>query len=243
MALSAEEQALSDIIQQARGNKLPVAGKNTSRGIDLAGAYRIQAAAQGERVLKGYKLGLVSSAKQQQMGITTPIYGQIYADAICQKGINLRDFVQPRIEPEIAVVLRDAVEPNANAGVISKAVGGYFLGVDILDSVWQDYKFTAVEVIADNASGGGFLLSGRMSASVSGGMLRLYLNGEVQTEGHTDALGNPIQRLQWLAQQVGGLAAGTIVFFGSPAPAVPLKIGVLEVTGPDGLVLIAKITE
>jgi 2-keto-4-pentenoate hydratase len=241
MTLSAEEQTLANIVQQARGSKTPVAGKNTTRGVDLAGAYRIQEANQGEHVLKGYKLGLVSPAKQQQMGITSPIYGRIYADALYQKGVSLSDFIQPRIEPEIAVVLRDAIAADANAGIVSQSVGGYFLGVDILDSIWQDYKFTAAEVVADNSSGGGFLLAGRMNDHFSGGMLRLYLNGELQTEGHTDALGNPIQRLQWLAQQVGGLAAGTIVFFGSPAASVPLKAGMLEVTGPDGHVLIAKI--
>jgi 2-keto-4-pentenoate hydratase len=241
MALSTEEQALSQIIQQARDSKTPVAGKNGGRGVELAGAYRIQEALQSGRVLKGYKLGLVSPAKQQQMGISTPIYGRVYADSIYQKGVSLNDFMQPRMEPEIAAVLRDAITPVANAGVVSQSVGGYFLGVDILDSIWQDYKFTAAEVVADNSSGGGFLLSGRMSDQFSCGMLRLYLNGELQTEGHTDALGNPIQRLQWLAQQVGGLSAGTIVFFGSPAASIPLKAGMLEVTGPDGHVLIAKI--
>ncbi len=242
MALPAAEQALAELIQQARSSKTTVAGKDSNRGVDLPGAYRIQEATQGERLLKGYKLGLVSPAKQQQMGITTPIYGRIYANAICQKNLSIGDYIQPRIEPEIAVVLRDGIAPEANAGVVSQAVGGYFLGVDILDSVWQDFKFNAVEVVADNSSGGGFLLSGRMSNGFSGGMLRLYLNGELLTEGHSDGLGNPIQRLQWLAQQVGGLAAGTIVFFGSPAAAVPLKAGMLEVTAPDGHILIAKIS-
>jgi 2-oxo-3-hexenedioate decarboxylase len=241
MALSAAEQALAQTIQQARTSKTLIAGKNGDHGVDLAGAYRVQVALQGERVLKGYKLGLVSVAKQQQMGVTTPIYGRIYADAITQKKVSLSDFIQPRVEPEVVAVLRDAIAPDANAGVVTQAVGGYFLGVDILDSVWQDYQFTAEEVVADNSSGGGFLLARRMGDSLAGGLLRLYLNGELQTEGHTDALGNPIQRLQWLAQQVDGLAAGAIVFFGSPAASFPLTARMLEVTGLDGHSLIAKI--
>ena len=161
MALSAQEKTLADLIQQARSSKTLVAGKDSNRGVDLAGAYRVQEATQGERVLKGYKLGLVSHAKQQQMGITTPIYrADLCRHASVKESVSLSDFIQPRIEPEIVVVLRDAVAPDANAGVVSQAVGGYFLGVDVLDSMWQDFKFTAAEVVADNSSGGGFLLAG-----------------------------------------------------------------------------------
>jgi 2-keto-4-pentenoate hydratase len=243
MELTEREQALADLIEEARASRSPAAGKAADRDVDLPGAYRIQAARRGSRVLKGYKLGLVSPAKQQQMGLDTPIYGPVYADMIQQNGFSLGDFVQPRMEPEIAAVLRDAVPPDANAGMIAQAVGGCFIGVDILDSIWQDYKFSAAEVVADNTSGGGFLLSGRMSEQIPGGMLRLYLNGDLQTEGHTDALGNLVQQLQWLAGCVGGLAAGAIIFFGSPAAAVPAQVGTLEVVGPDGLVLVARITE
>jgi len=243
MELTAQEQTLHDLIEEARASRTSVEGKAADRGVDLPGAYRIQEARRGERVLKGYKLGLVSAAKQQQMGLNTPIYGPIYADMLHQNGFSLGDFAQPRMEPEIAVVLRDAVSPEANAGMVAQAVGGYFLGVDILDSVWRDYKFTVSEVVADNTSGGGFLLAGRMSDQMAGGMLRLYLNGELQTEGHTDALGNLIHRLQWLARCVGGLSAGMIVFLGSPAAAVPAKAGTLEVVGTDGHMLVAKITE
>jgi 2-keto-4-pentenoate hydratase len=241
MGLTAEEQSLYDLIRRARASKSPVEGKNGDRGVDLAGAYRIQEASQGERVLKGYKLGLISPAKQQQMGIDTPIFGRIYADMLYQNGVTLADFVQPRMEPEIAIVLRDAVSPDASAEVVLQAIGGYFLGVDVLDSIWQDYRFTAPEVVADNTSGGGFRLAGRMSDHMESGVLRLYLNNELQTEGHADALGDPSQRLQWLAQQVGGLSAGMIVFLGSPAAAVPAKSGTLEVIGPDGHMMVAKL--
>jgi 2-oxo-3-hexenedioate decarboxylase len=239
--LTTDEQALYDLLQQARADKLPVAGKNARRGVDLAGAYRIQEASQGERILKGYKLGLISPAKQQQMGLDTPIYGRIYADMLHQNHISMSDFIQPRMEPEIAVVLRDAILPDASEDAVSEAIGGYFLGVDILDSIWSDYQFSAPEVIADNASGGGFLLAGAMSNAGEGGMLRLYLNGKMLAEGTIVSTGNPIERLQWLSGQVGGLSAGMIIFFGSPAAAIPVQPGTLEIVGAGNHRLIGKI--
>lgn len=243
MQLTAAEQELHDIILQARSDKTTLEGKNGSRAVDLDGAYRIQAASQQNRVLKGYKFGLISPAKQEQMGISTPLYGRIYADMLYQNTVSLSHFIQPRLEPEIAVVLRDPIAADTTPGSVAQAIGGYFLGVDILASVWQGYKFTAPEVVADNTSGGGFLLAGRLSTVMPAGTLRMYLNGQLVTEGHLAELGNPIQRLQWLAEKVGGLAAGMIIFFGSPAAAVPAQTGALEVIDSDGNSLIASITD
>ncbi|HLA44525.1 MAG TPA: fumarylacetoacetate hydrolase family protein, partial [Aggregatilineales bacterium] len=167
----------------------------------------------------------------------------IYADMLHRGTISLSDFIQPRFEPEIAVVLRDAITAKDSAGRIAQAVGGYFLGIDILDSVWENYKFTAPEVVADNTSGGGFLLGEHMQPAMPGGTLRLYLNGELQVEGHLSALGSPIQSLQWLARTRGGLDAGMIIFFGSPAASIPAKKGVLEVADSAGNILTANVVE
>lgn len=242
MELTDAEKTLLDSILQARTARSTLAGRDEGRGADLQGAYRIQAASYPERALKGYKFGLISPAKQQQMGISTPLYGRIYADMLLRDTITLSDFIQPRVEPEVAVVLRDAITADSSAEEIGQAVGGYFLGVDVLDSVWQDYRFTAAEVVADNTSGGAFLLAGRMSTTMPGGTLRMYLNGELVAEGPVEALGDPAQRLQWLAQMVGGLQAGMVIFFGSPAAAVPAQAGTLEVMDSEGSVLVGSIS-
>ena len=69
-------------------------------------------------------------------------------------------------------------------------------------------------------------------------MLRLYLNGELLTEGHSDALRQSDPTLA-MAGAAGRYDwhAGAIVFFGSPAAAVPLQAGTLEVTGRIGQLL------
>jgi 2-keto-4-pentenoate hydratase len=243
MTLNDAERTLADLIIQHRADKTTTPGKDDSRGVDLAGAYRIQAANQGDRELKGYKFGLISPAKQEQMGISQALTGPIYADMLQSDTVSLGDFIAPRLEPEVAVVLRDDLSAEATVGAAAQAVGGYFLGVDILDSIWEGYKFTAPEVVADNTSGGGFLLGEQMSPTVPGGTLRMFLNGELQVEGHLSVLGNPVQSLQWLARTLGGLDAGMIIFFGSPAASIPAKPGILEVADSAGNILTAKIVE
>ncbi|WP_337844602.1 fumarylacetoacetate hydrolase family protein [Thermus sp.] len=227
--------SLKETVQRARREGRPVPG-GRDWGVDLEEAYRIQEALF-PGPLVGYKLGLVSPAKQAQMGLESPIYGRVLPGMLLE-GVRLSAFLQPRVEPEVALVLKEDLPPGAPPGEAARAIGGFFLAVDILDSVWEGYRFTAAEVVADNASGGGFLLGLKRLESLPGGHLALYLNGRLLSEGPVAALGDPVERLLWLAGAVGGLRAGQVVFLGSPAPAMPLEEeGTLEVHSETGVLL------
>ncbi len=236
--LPPNEQRLRDAIEQARRQRTPLTSRGADWQVDLAGAYRIQAARLSATSLKGYKLGLLSPAKQQQMGIDHPIYGRIAADMLHESPVSLGQFLQPRVEPELVIWLRAPIPPSSRPDQAAQAIGGVFLGVDLLDSVWRDYRFSLVEVVADNASGGGFLLGPQLLPTWPlSGTLRLFVDGVCVGEGEVAALGDPGERLQWLAQQVGGLQAGQFVFMGSPAAAQPAQPGVLRVELDDHLLL------
>lgn len=242
MHLQEHEAALLRAIEGARAARSPIASRGRGWEVDLPGAYRVQAASGTGRILKGYKLGLLSPAKQAQMGISTPIFGRAYADMLLENEVDLARFVQPRVEPELAVILRDPVPPDATPAAAWKAIAGMLVAVDILDSVWSGYRFTVEEVVADNSSGGAFLLGPQMREGYPTGTLRLFLNGELRSEGPVEALGDPGDRLAWLAAQVGGLQAGQVVFLGSPAPALPAEPGVLEAVWDQGGALIARLS-
>lgn len=226
--------SLQEVVRKAREERRTVSGLR-DWGVELEAAYRTQTALF-PGPLKGFKLGLVSEAKQRQMGIAEPIFGRVHPGML-QERISLSRFLQPRAEPEVALVLKDPLPPGASPGQAHRAIGGFFLAVDILDSVWEGYRFTLPEVVADNTSGGAFLLGLRRYGRLPRGVLRFYLNGEKVAEGSVEALGDPGGRLSWLAERVGGLKAGQVVFLGSPAAAVPLTRGVLELWGEGGVLL------
>lgn len=237
MSLTASEQQLLDRIRAARAARTPVPGG--AAPVTLEAAYRVQAALGAGRALRGYKLGLLSEAKQRQMGIREPIYGRVYADMLLGPSVSLSRFLQPRLEPELAVVLRSDVPPGTPASRARAAFGGFFLAVDVLDSVWRDYRFTAPEVVADNASGGAFALGPVLVSELDvPQQLRLFVNGTLRSEGPVEALGDLGSRVSWLSDRVGGLRAGQVVFLGSPAPAVPAEAGVVEVWGGTGALLL-----
>ena len=243
MNLNQAEKSLLTHIREARTSRSTTMSQAEAVGVDLEGAYQIQAALGEHRELRGYKFGLISPAKQAQMGISSPIHGRVYAEMLLESPVHLSQFIQPRIEPELAVVLRDDLPARASVEAARLAVGGIFLGVDFLDSVWEGYRFSSAEVVADNASGGGFLLGKQQLRESLTGQLSLYLNGELLTEGPVEALGDIGERLSWLAEQVRGLRAGYVVFLGSPAAAVPAKPGRLELHGPQESMLTAIVEQ
>lgn len=243
MTLTEAEKQLLEAIRLARQERRLLSPLADSLGVDLAGAYRVQAALFASEEIVGYTLGLVSPAEQRQMSVSSPIYGRITRDMVQHGTISLSSFLQPRIEPELAVVLRDPILPNATPGQVARAIGAVFLGVDVLDSVWADYRFTAADVIADNASGGAFLLGERALPWPVEGDLHLFLNGKLVSSGSVSAL-EPVDRhLTWLASATGGLKAGQLVYLGSPAAAAPIRPGVLELRGPCGSLLLARLEE
>ncbi len=241
MGLSGPAAQLADVIRAGRRERRARPALAERLDIDLAQAYQIQSALLDGQPLAGYKFGLISRAKQAQMGIDTPIYGRVMASMLHDGAVSLSQFIQPRIEPELAVVLRADLPPDATPGLIEVAVGATFLAVDILDSVWQDYRFSIADVVADNASAGGFLLGERALDWPGEGDLRLFLNGTLIAEGSVSLLGGSLARLGWLAREVGGLKAGQVVFLGSPAAAAPAAPGLLELYGPAGSVLLARL--
>jgi 2-keto-4-pentenoate hydratase len=116
--LSAEEYALFEALRQARTSKTPMPSRGEAWGIDLASAYGIQAASASDQLLKGYKLRLLSPAKQTQMGLTSPIWGRVYSTMLLDGDVSLQRCIQPRLEPEIAVVLTKAVTAEASREAI-----------------------------------------------------------------------------------------------------------------------------
>jgi 2-oxo-3-hexenedioate decarboxylase len=237
--MSADE--LREIVRVARRDRVTVDAPGA--GVELADGYAIQRELFDGRPLAGYKLGVVSAAKQAQMGLPHPVYGHVAEDMLLGSPVSIRRFIQPRCEPELAVVLRHALPAGATPGAAARAVGAAVLAVDILDSVWADYRFGLAEVVADNTSGGGFLLGERSLPLDGAGDLRLHLDGELVAQGPVSAIGDWQANLAWLAEDTGGVDAGTVVFLGSPAAAVPLRPGLLELYGPHDGVLLAQITE
>jgi 2-keto-4-pentenoate hydratase len=241
--LNQDENALLEQIREARKNRETTPPKAEEFGVDIEGAYRVQAALGEGREVIGYKLGLIKPEGQVQMGVDSPIYGRVYEDMIFESPVPLSSLLQPQLEPELAVVLGENLPPGTSPGAAHAAIGGIFLAIDFLSNVWEYGTPVVADVIANNVAGGGFLLGERLLSEPLEGNLRLYHNGQLLTEGPVGGIGNIGERLAWLSETVGGLESGQVIFLGTPAVPQEATSGTIELHGPRGSVLAASLQD
>lgn len=205
--------------------------------MSMADAYRIQEAwvrqkiADGDRHV-GWKIGLTSRAMQQALGIDIPDSGFLLESMRFDDGSTVAEnrFIQPRIEAELAFVMKDDVAPNASVFDILNATDYVVPALEILDTriVRRDEKTGSTrnvcDTIADNAANAGFVLGGRPVRPNAFDLRWLGVivsrNGVVEETGlGAGVLNQPARGLAWLAQRLAtvghGLRAGQVVLSGS----------------------------
>jgi 2-keto-4-pentenoate hydratase len=214
----------------------------TYEGMTLEDAYAIQLLQVEDRVkagrtVKGHKVGLTSAAMQRLLGVDEPDYGHLLDDFfhLEHAPIPISGFLEPRIEPEVAFVLKRALcGPGVTVHEAIAAVDFVLPALEIVDSRIADWKIGLLDTIADNASSGAVVLGstptpiGDVDLRLTGAVMRR--NGEVVGTGAGGAvLGSPITSLVWLANTVGSrgvtLEAGHVILPGSVCAMVPVAAG------------------
>lgn len=205
-------------------------------------AYQVQTWSTNRRValgagVVGRKIGLTSPAVQEQLGVTQPDFGFLFADMWCGPDgvVPMSRLLQPKAEAEIAFVLSDDLDDDAlDVGQVRDAVDYAVAALEIVDSRIRDWDITITDTVADNASSGMFVLgSDRVKlddfepADVE---MVLTKDGSVASTGTGRAcLGDPLEAVLWLARaarQYGSpLRGGDVVLSGALGPMIPVSAG------------------
>lgn len=231
-------EELAETIWRARRDGLVLPAPSTQGApLDLTEAYQIQTAvtrrrlAAGERVV-GWKLGYTSQVMRDQMGIDQPNFGPLTDVMALASGATAPAFLrQPRVEPEIALVLNAEIPAGTPPDQVSRYIESARAALEVVDSSWTDYRFDLGDNTADSSSAGAFVLGDPLPlddpASIS---VRLEVTGEEPQTGTADAaMGNPIAALAWLVDHLEArgetLAPGCVVLTGGMTRATPLAAG------------------
>jgi len=209
----------------------------SDQGLRLA--YAIQQAnidarvKAGERIV-GRKIGLTSLAVQKQLGVDRPDFGVLFASMAYGDSdpIRLSDLIQPKVEAEIALVLkRDLTNRKHTFSDIINATDYALAAIEVVDSRIENWNIRFVDTVADNASSARFVL-GSLPTSLSdidlvGCSMTLQCGSEVLSRGSGAAcLGNPLNAAAWLADTMVALEtplrAGDVVLTGALGPMVPV---------------------
>lgn len=189
--------------------------------------------ARGEQRV-GYKMGLTSRAKMLQVGVSEVIWGRLTSAMRQEEGgtLSRERFVHPRVEPEIAYIIGKPLAGEVSAAEAMQAVEAVAPALEIIDSRYQNFKFTLSDVIADNSSSSGFYVGpwASKNTDVSNLGILMEVNGRAVQIGSSAAiLGNPVRSLVAAARLVGrageSLMPGDIVLAGGATAAHALSVG------------------
>ncbi|MGI9294236.1 MAG: 2-keto-4-pentenoate hydratase [Pseudomonadales bacterium] len=232
---------LAELLDSAAGNAQSVTQLSESGHLlSLEEAYAVQALSiqrrleRGEKLI-GVKMGFTSRAKMAQMGVDDLIWGRLTDAMLVENGasLNMADFVHPRIEPEIAFRLGRSLHGDITLQEAMQAVDGIAPAMEIIDSRYENFKFSLTDVVADNCSSSALVVGDWQTPDLDLQDLAMQMTfdgAEVQQGSSAEILGNPWQSLveaaRLAAQADMTLQQNWIVMAGAATAAEALRPGV-----------------
>ena len=205
--------------------------------MSLDDAYAVQRALVAKREetgrkITGWKIGLTSRAMQDALKIDTPDSGVLFDDMHFDSGASIPQgrFIQPRVEAEIAFVMKSDLGGAAGRDEVLAATDYICPSLEILDTriVRTDPETGVarkiVDTISDNAANAGLVLGSERHDPAAVDMrwvgVIVTRNGVVEETGlGAGVLNDPVTSVVWLAERLGahGMAirAGDVVLSGS----------------------------
>lgn len=202
-------------------------------------AYEIQRASiarrsdRGEEVC-GIKLGFTSRAKMVQMGVDDLIWGWLTHPMIQEEGstVDLGQYIHPRVEPEVCFLTSRAIDGPITALEAVDYIEAVAPAMEIIDSRYENFKFTLEDVVADNCSSAGVVVGSwtRKFDKLTNAGVSIAFDGRIVVAGSSGAiLGNPmrsvVQAARLLANSNQSLPAGSLIMAGGATAAQALAPG------------------
>ncbi len=207
-------------------------------------AYAVQRAfvdrklSEGRKII-GWKIGLTSRAMQQQLNIATPDSGVLLDDMAFANGATIPAgrFIAPRIEAEIAFVMKSALSGDVTRDQVLAATDFVAPALEILDTrivrAANGQTRTIIDTISDNAANAGIVMG--IHRHDPRGDLR-WVGAIVKRDGVVEETGlgagvldDPATGIIWLSrrmQQYGqAIEPGQIILSGSFIRAVECPPG------------------
>jgi 2-oxo-3-hexenedioate decarboxylase len=233
VSLAALAERLDDAARFAR------AVPQLSEPLTLADAYEVQRLSIARRLERGehrtgMKMGFTSKAKMVQMGLSELIWGRLTNGMLVDDGgtIEFAHYVHPRVEPEIAFLLGRPLAGRVSSVEAAAAIEAVAPALEIIDSRYENFKFSLTDVVADNSSSSGYVIGNWNDPSVDYANLGMILEIDgrpVQIGSSAAILDHPLRSLVAAARLAAAsgetLRPGDVVMAGGATAAEALARG------------------
>ena len=162
------ENLAADLFRAERAGVAMTAASALQPELDMDDAYAVQAALTALKIASGdtaagYKIGLTSQPLQIARGTNEPIYGRIMSSGVHSSGCDLpmASFIQPRIEVELAFVLKTPlVGPGRTLLDAVRAVEYVLPALELVDTrvTAPDGALRLEDFVCDNSFGAGAVI-------------------------------------------------------------------------------------
>lgn len=201
-------------------------------------AYAVQNAIFDQKLAKGlkvvgWKIGLTSKAMQYALNIDIPDSGILFDDMVFANEATVPEgrFIQPRIEAEIAFVMKAALGgADVTREDVLAATDYVAPSIEILDTRIQrsdpatGKTRLVYDTISDNAANAGIVLGNERNTTDAFDLRWVgaltYRNGEIEETGlGAGVLNDPVESVVWLARRMAQygqqIEAGQVILSGS----------------------------
>lgn len=265
------EDRLADHLLECSDRARPIDESLRDPALGMDSAERIQHAIRQRRIDRGeqpvgYKIGFTNRRIWAIYGVSSPIWGPVYAGGVerletPRVRLEAGRHPEPRFEPEIVLGLAHAPagdDPRA----VAAAIGWVAHGVEVVQSVYPGWRFSAAESMASQAMHGGLHIGPPVAPGDPATLaerlasLAIVLERREEPEGRwipvaegvgADVLDGPVSALAHLVRSLRErgqrLAPGDIVSTGTLVDAQPMRAGerwrtrLRGVAGLDGLAI------
>lgn len=233
-----EARAWARRLVAARDERRTIAPISGETALTMTDAYAIQrhvtqaALDRGQRIV-GWKLGYTSRAMREQMGVAEPNFGPLTDAMMLRSGEAVSPALsQPRVEPEIALRFARPVAAGASIEDVLDAASEALSCLEVVNSVYVDYRFTIADNTADQSSAAQVVLGAPLASLAALDTVHVRMEHSDGTSAEATgaaASGHPAAGVVWLAAELGSrgrrIEAGDVVITGGLTRAVPLGPG------------------
>jgi 2-oxo-3-hexenedioate decarboxylase len=261
------QNALADELQQARQARRSDVTLPSARdgGFDLETAYAVERelsrrrSAEG-RTAVGRKVGYANKAVWRALKLETLVWADMYDDTVRhapqnEATLSVAPLVAPKIEPEIVFRLKDALPAGiTEPAAVLEAVDWIALGFEIIDCVYQDWKFQPADFVASYGLHAALIVGAPMAVHAASApalaeglaafKVQLLRNGEpVEQGGGRNSLRSPALCVAELATAISRragaepLVAGDLISSGTLTESRLIAPGETWGATVDGLAL------
>lgn len=239
------------LLDSAASHAKAVPQLSLSQKFTLEEAYLIQTLSIDRRIFDrgeaylGVKLGFTSKAKMEQMGVHELIWGKLTDKMYYEPGSSIKrsEFIHPRAEPELIFKVAKDINEEVTLDNAKSFISHVALALEVIDSRYDNFKFSLEDVVADNCSSAAFTHGEWVSVDgvdLSDMMMSMVSEDVIVGSGTSKAiLGNPwesVVRAARLASAAGtALRAGEVILAGAATPAVHIQPGETISAFADGL--------